>query len=314
MRVAVVGDVMVDAYYHGLVNRISPEAPVPVVNVTRCDNRPGGAANVALNLQGLGATPVLCSVVGNDEKGALLLRLMSETNMPTLGIVQTNRRPTTVKTRIMSGGQHLLRVDEEVTHPLHDDDKLKLMEVFTSVLDSGIDVVIFEDYNKGVLDPWSIEQMIQVCQKRNIPTAVDPKKDNFFAYQGVSLFKPNLKELKEGVKADFDKSDTSALLTAVETMEKKLGNRISLVTLSELGVLVKNGRTHLVIPAHKREILDVSGAGDTVISVAALCLAAQTDEKTMAALANLAGGMVCEKSGVVPIDAHQLLTEAQNRL
>lgn len=313
MRILVVGDVMIDAYYRGNVNRISPEAPVPIVSVTSSENRPGGAANVALNLLAMGATPVLCSVVGDDLKGDLFLDLLRKSGMGTKGIIKSKERPTTVKTRIMSAGQHLLRVDEEVTTPLSATETDHLMQSVRSLMEEGIDAVVLEDYNKGVLTSRTIEGVIELAHIHKVPTAVDPKKDNFFNYRGVTLFKPNLKELKEGLKVDFDKSDVSALLDAVSRMEVSLQNEISLVTLSEMGVLVKKGNTHSLLPAFQREIVDVSGAGDTVISVAVLCLAAGADHEQMAAMANLAGGLVCEKSGVVPIDAELLRMEAQKR-
>lgn len=307
----VVGDVMIDAYYWGKVDRISPEAPVPVVQITNRENRLGGAANVALNLWSLGAKPIICSVIGDDEKGQLFQDLMDSRLFTTSGLISSSTRLTTVKTRIISGAHHLLRVDEETTSPLTTIEEENLIANCVRLMDDEkVDVVIFEDYNKGVVTNRVITAVIAEAKKRNIPTSVDPKKDNFLNYKGVDLFKPNLKELQEGVKLEIDKKDFTSIIRAVSAMEKELGNRISLVTLSEMGVYVKEGGNDRHILAHPREILDVSGAGDTVISVAALLLAQQAAPHIIALISNLAGGLVCEKVGVVPVDKQQLLAEA----
>jgi len=311
MKVLVIGDVMIDAYLWGKVDRISPEAPVPVVSMTKRESRLGGAANVALNIMAMGATPIICSVVGDDEKRAEFDALLEKRGFSTSGIVYAPERVTTVKTRIISQGHHLLRVDEEITTELKSDTANLLIGKIKKHIDSKtIDVIIFEDYNKGVLTAQVISEVIALATKAGIPTTVDPKKDNFFEYQGVTLFKPNLKELKEGLKVEFNKSDLGALESSISKLEGKLKNKYSLVTLSELGVVVKDGAEFTHIPAHSREILDVSGAGDTVISIASLCLAQGWNAKEIAAISNLAGGQVCEKVGVVPIDKEQLKTEA----
>ncbi|MFM1931359.1 MAG: hypothetical protein RL226_662 [Bacteroidota bacterium] len=311
MSALVVGDVMIDAYYWGKVERISPEAPVPVVQISNRENRLGGAANVALNIWALGATPVICSVIGADEKARLMRELMAEKQFTAEGLIESNERVTTVKTRVISGAHHLLRVDEETTTPLTSAEENALIERCQTFIASGnIQVVIFEDYNKGVLTERVIRSVIEIARQHGIPTTVDPKKDNFFAYQQVDLFKPNLKELKEGINMPVDRKDLTTIHAAIDAMEKRLNNVISLVTLSEQGVLIQAGEQRIHIPAHPREILDVSGAGDTVISVASLLLAAQADIRTIATVANLSGGLVCEKVGVVPVDKMRLLEEA----
>lgn len=311
LKVMVVGDVMIDAYYWGKVDRISPEAPVPVVQITNRENRLGGAANVALNLHALGAKPFICSVIGDDEKGQLFQDLMDEHLFPNSGLISSTTRLTTVKTRIISGAHHLLRVDEETTSPLTKDEENRIVDNCVRLMDNEkIDVVIFEDYNKGVVTEGVIASVIAEAKKRSIPTSVDPKKDNFLAFKGVDLFKPNLKELQEGVKQEINKKDFATIIHAVGVMEEALNNRISLVTMSEMGVYVKEGANDKHILAHPREILDVSGAGDTVISVAALLLAQKASPELIALVSNLAGGLVCEKVGVVPIDKNQLLAEA----
>ncbi len=315
LRALVIGDVMVDSYVWGKVDRISPEAPVPVVRVTAKEDRLGGAANVALNLAALGAIPMVCAMAGSDLKGQVMAQLLAEKGMSTEGLVHSDERPTTVKTRVISSHQHIVRVDEESQAPLSENEEAAILQRIGSLMDTWQpDVVIFEDYNKGLLTEQVIQKSIAGARSRDIPTAVDPKKEQFFSYKGVSLFKPNLKELAEGLKRDIPKGDVEALAAAVGALEERLHNRISLITLSEHGVYVKANGSHHHLPAHVRNIADVSGAGDTVISVASLCLALHCAPTFMAALSNLAGGLVCEKVGVVPIDKQLLLAEALKHL
>lgn len=311
LNVLVLGDVMIDSYLWGNVARISPEAPVPIVSVTNIENRLGGAANVALNVAALGANPLICSVIGNDEKADLFLKLMDERGMVAEGIALSEHRPTTVKTRVISSGQHLLRVDEEKTDLLNESESAALLDRFMELLNNHrVDVVIMQDYNKGVLTEGVIEKVIETCREKGIPTAVDPKKEQFHSYRGVDLFKPNLKELREGLKFDFTDDFDASLKSAIGELESQLKNRISLVTLSERGIVCSTDNKWIRLPAHDRKIIDVSGAGDTVISVAGLCLALDLEPEIMANLSNLAGGMVCESVGVVPIDKDQFMSEA----
>ncbi|MDR0803018.1 bifunctional ADP-heptose synthase [Fluviicola sp.] len=313
-RVLVVGDVMIDAYMLGKVHRVSPEAPVPIVSLENQEQRLGGAANVALNLQSLGATPVLCAVVGADKQGKVLKELLREQNMSCEGIVESNNRGTTVKTRVIGNNQQLLRIDAEDTHSLNsEEEQLFLISVKKVLETEKIDAIIFEDYNKGLLTPNVIEGIIALSKEYGIPTAVDPKKDNFMAYKGVTLFKPNLKELREGVgiPCTFQKRDLFD--RAVSLLEEKLGNDMTFVTLSEHGVYIQDRTTKYHTPAHIRTIADVSGAGDTVISMATLCLTADLSLESIAELSNLAGGLVCEKSGVVSIEPDQLIQECEGR-
>ena len=311
----IIGDVMIDAYYWGKVDRISPEAPVPIVQVKSRENRLGGAANVALNVKHLGAKAIIASVVGDGSKGDVFRSTLKESGFTTEGIIDSPERMTTVKTRVISQGHHLLRIDEEITTPLSSTDERHLLDCVKAILErQKVDVIIFEDYNKGVLTERVITTVLGWANERGIPTAVDPKKDNFFAYQGATLFKPNLKELREGLKLDFDKNDFKALKSAIDTLEEQLANKVTMVTLSELGVVANHANEFMHEKAHQREILDVSGAGDTVISVASLALAAGATPAVYAALANIAGGLVCEKVGVVPIDKENLMQEAITKL
>ncbi|TGE16856.1 bifunctional heptose 7-phosphate kinase/heptose 1-phosphate adenyltransferase [Hymenobacter elongatus] len=314
LTVLIVGDVMMDAYVWGKVGRISPEAPVPVVNVSRTEQRLGGAANVALNVQALGATPLLCAVIGEDAGGDQLLELLRDKVLSAEGIVRSSHRPTTVKQRILAAGQHLLRIDSEVETDLNTHEAALLRARYEALIGRA-DVVIFEDYDKGVLNADSIAHFIALARQRGIPTVVDPKKKNFLAYQHCTLFKPNLKELREGLKLEFGDTDADRphFEAAVERLRELLMPEIVLVTLSERGVFTESaasGRSY--IPAHLRMISDVSGAGDTVISIAALCVALGLAPPVLAALANLGGGLVCEQVGVVPIEKQLLLAEAQD--
>ncbi len=309
-KVLIVGDVMVDAYIIGKVDRVSPEAPVPVVNIEQKDMRLGGAANVAVNIQALNATPVLCSVIGHDQEGEELMALLAQQGMTTSAIVRSNTRKTTTKTRVISNKHQLLRLDHEQTHDVLEHENLALIEAFSHHIDD-CDVVILEDYNKGVLTQNNIPILIDIALKANKPIAVDPKKNNFLLYKNVTLFKPNLKELKEGLNSDLNLKEKANLQTLVQALHHSLENKMTMVTLSEDGVMVTDHTHFEFIPAHIRNIADVSGAGDTVISVAALCLASRIDMKTMAELSNLAGGLVCEESGVVPVNLTKLANESQ---
>jgi rfaE bifunctional protein kinase chain/domain len=315
LKVLIIGDVMVDAYLWGSVDRISPEAPVPIVAVKKRESRLGGAANVAINIQSMGAIPVLCSVIGNDRNGEELIALMKELNMSTDGMIQSSERVTTVKTRVIGNNHQLLRVDDEVMHDLSSKEQAAILHVIQQLIEKEKpSVVIFEDYDKGVLNANLIKEVVSLCQKSNIPTAVDPKKKNFNAYIGVDLFKPNLIELKQGVKVDFKIPDLETLSTICEPFRNEQQIKTMMVTLSEHGVYIGNEKSKTIIPAHVRNISDVSGAGDTVISVAALCLGLGLSETMIASLANLAGGLVCEQVGVVPINKDLLKKEAEQLL
>jgi rfaE bifunctional protein kinase chain/domain len=313
LKVLVVGDVMVDSYLWGKVDRISPEAPVPVVHVTSRSARLGGAANVALNLKALGAVPYVVSVIGDDDNAARLHKLFQDQELSTEGLVRSAERTTTVKTRVISGHQHVVRVDEEQEDDLHQQDQDRLIQLFSRMVkEQKPAVIVLEDYNKGVLTAEVIAAITSIAKDHKVPVAVDPKKKNFFAYKGVDLFKPNLKELREGLKLEVEAGDLSSIREAVELLQQKLGNTISLITLSEHGAYIRHGGSEHVVKAHVRKIADVSGAGDTVIAVAALALALGKNAADIAELSNLAGGLVCEEVGVVPIDRERFKTEVES--
>jgi rfaE bifunctional protein kinase chain/domain len=312
MRVLVIGDVMIDAYLMGQVDRISPEAPVPVVAVKNKESRLGGAANVAMNLVALGAKPILCSVIGEDQEGKELLGLLEKEKIGIEGIICSKERITTVKTRVIAQQHQMLRIDQEISDPISEYDSFLLSKRIINDLLPACDVIIFEDYDKGVITPSLIKQIVAEAHKRSIKIAVDPKKRNFNAYMGVDLFKPNLKELREGLSLGIDKDHPEVLPEVVRLLKTKMPHDNTLITLSEKGVWFQdvNGEiTHW--PAHERKITDVSGAGDTVISVFALAWILGMKGKNAAALANLAGGLVCEEVGVIPVDTEKLIQEAR---
>lgn len=315
-RVLIIGDVMIDAYLWGKVDRISPEAPVPVVSVHQRENRLGGAANVALNIRNMGAVPLLCSVTGNDEKGKQFLQLLEEHGLPAHGIVQCASRTTTVKFRIIGNKAQMLRVDEETQEPIDPLSLKKLLEVIQQTIENKqADAIIFEDYDKGVISPVLIAKVVEMAGKQEIPVAVDPKKKHFKEYRHVTLFKPNLKELREGLKLDSSLSHLREIEQAVHLIQDQLGAEIVLTTLSDKGIFFsrkKQGGAYDsgLIPAHMRNIADVSGAGDTVISLATLCLIAGAPVRLLAEICNLAGGLVCEHVGVIPVERDKLYNEA----
>lgn len=312
-KVLIIGDVMIDSYLWGKVDRISPEAPVPIIAYTDQEHRLGGAANVALNVQSLGAEPVLCAVIGNDNKAQTFYDLLAKQGMTSKGIMEDGGRITTEKTRIISNHQHLLRVDREIDKPLTAEIEQKFIKHIQKVLtENNIAAIIFEDYDKGSITPAVIKAVVADAKKKGIPTLVDPKKRNFLYYSDTTLFKPNFKELIEGLKTEASKTDVLSLEKAAQILHKEKEIEMVMITLSEAGVFMSTGKEHKLIPAHIRSIADVSGAGDTVISVASLCLASGLDPFTTAALSNMAGGLVCEKVGVVPIDKEQLKAEAEN--
>ena len=312
LNILIIGDVMMDSYLWGSVERISPEAPVPIISVKKKENRLGGASNVALNIQALGANPIICATIGNDIEGDEFIKLMENQQLSTDGLIRLNNRPTTVKTRVIGHHQQMLRIDAEVDEQINVEETNLLLSKIKNILDNtSINAIIFEDYDKGVISEKLISDVVALAKQREIITVVDPKKRNFLSYKDVTLFKPNLKELKEGLKVDINIRITEQLDKAVDQLQNTLNAQKVMVTLSEYGVYMKSENERKIIPAHIRDIADVSGAGDTVISTAAVCMAAGFDDFTTAAIANLAGGLVCEHVGVVPIVKEQLLKEAE---
>jgi rfaE bifunctional protein kinase chain/domain len=311
LNVLIIGDVMIDSYMWGKVNRISPEAPVPIVTVHKKEKRLGGAANVALNIQAMGANPILCSVIGIDVEGQTFLDLLKKQKLSQKGILKSRDRITTEKTRIIGNNAQLLRVDEEIEEDITVAETQQLITLISYIIQHDkIDVILFEDYNKGLITPKLITKVVELAKSKGIPTCVDPKHKNFNSYKGVTLFKPNLKELREGLKIDISSDNINEIQRAISSFRVKQKFDTALVTLAEKGVVINSRSIKEHVPAHVRSIADVSGAGDTVISVASLLMALHVNPIVLAAISNLAGGLVCEKIGVVPVNKEQLLEEA----
>jgi len=311
-KVGVIGDVMLDTYWWGHVERISPEAPVPVVLLDKRELRIGGAGNVALNLVSLGAVTSIFSVIGEDDAGKALDNLMTEQGIDTSYIICSKTRRTTDKTRIISRNQQMMRLDAETTADLITTAEDALIDrIREYIISEKPAVIIFEDYNKGVLTGRVITEVISICQQHNVITAVDPKRKNFFSFKGVTIFKPNLKEVKDGLNLLVDDPDKDSLKQIHQLLKEQLNHDISFITLSEKGVYFQNGKAAAIIPSHLRNIADVSGAGDTVIAVAALLYATTGDVQLMAEVANIAGGLVCEEVGTAAISKEKLLHECK---
>ncbi len=306
-KVLIIGDIMIDSYMWGISNRMSPEAPVPIVEIEKYEKKLGGAGNVALNIKSLGGEPILCSVIGKDYDGKLIKEFLEEKNISSKGILIEKERKTTVKTRIIANNKHQIRIDEEETSSIKiEEDLIKLIKNIIQ----GVDVVILEDYNKGVLTENVIKKAIEYANKNNIPTIVDPKINNFKHYKDCTIFKPNLKEIINGMNIDVDENSEENLKKVTEITRKELNAKGLLLTLSSKGICINTEKYFQHTPAFKRDIIDVSGAGDTVVSVAAMCLTSNIEYSILAKLANLAGGIVCEDVGVVPINKRKLLSEA----
>lgn len=315
MKIAVLGDVMLDTYWWGHVDRISPEAPVPVVAFDKREVRIGGAGNVALNTVSLGASTTILTVIGNDNDGKQLVDLLEQNNIHTKYIVTTSNRVTTNKTRIMSRNQQMLRLDCEVTTDINKDTEKQLLQKIEEYFKiEQPHVLIFEDYNKGVLTATVINEVITLCKKYGVLTAVDPKRKNFLSFKSVDIFKPNLKEVKDGLNLLIDEVSLPVLQKIHIQLQQILGHSISLITLSEKGVFYQNGNESKIIPTHVRNIADVSGAGDTVIAVASLVYATTGQIGLAAEMANIAGGLVCEEVGTAAIQKQKFLNECKKLL
>lgn len=309
-KIGVIGDIMLDTYWWGSVDRISPEAPVPVVSLKTKEIRVGGAANVALNLRSLGAVTTLFAVIGNDAEGSDLKKLLDQQGINTDYLYSSADRITTNKVRIMGRNQQMMRLDSEHTHDINTQEEDQLLANFKIYIEQEKpSLIILEDYNKGVLSERIITSVIAYCNDKNIPTSVDPKNKNFLAYKNCTLFKPNLKEVKEGLKITIPVIDQAQLQIVHQSLVAALNNKISFITLSEHGVYFADGNNDHIIPTHIRKIADVSGAGDTVIAVASLVYAATQNMLLAAEMANIAGGLVCEMVGTAPIHKGELEME-----
>ncbi len=312
LNVVVIGDVMIDHYVRGEMNRISPEAPIPIVDFLSEESRLGGAANVAMNLKEMGATPHLFSVIGSGDNAAKMRSLLHQNEISSQYVQADADRTTTVKERIFVQNQQVLRLDKEVKHALSEETETSFVSMLTDALyDLDPDVVIFQDYNKGVLSPAVIEKALFTCKQLSIPSIVDPKFENFWAYEGCTVFKPNLKEASKALSMKIDPESEKLLLQCDKRLRDKLKHHSTFLTLSDKGIFVGSQQQHELIPAFQRNVVDVCGAGDTVVSIVALCLGLELDLIAAAELANIAASQVCEQVGVVPVNRERLLAEAR---
>lgn len=306
---------MLDTYIFGRVSRTSPEAPVPIINVEKTESRLGGAGNVAMNIIALGGKVAICTVLGKDEAGRKITGLLKKNGIHSRQLLAGTSRITTEKTRIFSRNQQMLRYDNETESDLSSaDENALLKKIFQSVNSGKFSVVVLQDYNKGVLTSNVIRSTIDLCSKKKTPVVVDPKKRNFFEYKNVTLFKPNLREVNDALGVEVDKNCGESLVRAAKTLHSKLSNKITLITLSEGGAFITDHQTSRLIPASIRQVADVSGAGDTVLSAVSLCVASGIDLDTTGRLVNIAGGLACEQVGVAPISKKQFFSEAEKVL
>jgi rfaE bifunctional protein kinase chain/domain len=314
-KVAVIGDVMLDTYWWGSVDRISPEGPVPVVALTKKELRIGGAGNVALNLRALATDVAILSVIGTDEDGDQLKSLLQNNKIDTRYILHSGKRMTTNKIRIIGRNQQMMRIDAERSNDLEDAEEEQLINHIEQYIQSEKpQVIILQDYNKGVLTEQVITKVIELCNKHGIISTADPKRKNFFAFKKITLFKPNLKEVKESLHVLTDEVNEDLLTKIHLQLTEKLQHAISLITLSEKGIFYQNNTEGNVIRAHLRNIADVSGAGDTVIAVASLLYAVTKNIHLTAEIANIAGGLVCEEVGTAAINKEKLIEECNQLL
>ena len=309
-RIAVIGDLMLDRYLWGSVTRISPEAPVPIVEVDYESSRLGGAANVANNIKSLGGIPVLIGVAGKDPAAGILRSIMEENGFPTEGVITDERRPTTMKTRVIAHNQHVVRIDQEVKHNISSLLQQQMLEYLRSQIYS-IDALIIEDYNKGVIAKDLIAPLIQLATDYRKTITVDPKFNNFFEYKNVTVFKPNRTEVEEALGIKF--TSDAKVEEAGRSLLEKLNTRYVLLTRGEKGMSLFDREGNIQhVPTKALEVADVSGAGDTVISTLTMILAGGGTIQEAAALANYAGGVVCGEIGIVPITLDALSHAALN--
>ena len=315
LKVGIIGDVMLDTYMWGSVERISPEAPVPIVSLQKKEQRIGGAGNVALNIQSLNAQAFILTVTGDDDEAKQLNTLFNSKKINTHYSFTSKERITTNKIRVISRNQQMMRLDAELIHDLSSAGEEKILQQFEIFIEKEKpDVVILQDYNKGVLTEAVIRSVISTCRKMKILTAVDPKRKNFFAYKHADLFKPNLKEAKEALNIITTAVDSALLQNIHAQLFNLLQHEVSFITLSEKGIFYQKKNVSDIIPSHLRNIADVSGAGDTVIATAALVYAATKDIRLTAEISNIAGGLVCEEVGTVAIDKGKLVNECASLL
>lgn len=309
--VVVLGDIMIDEYLWGKVNRLSPEAPVPIVEIEDESLRFGGGANVAINLKTLGCKPIIIGIVGKDRMGDQFFELLEKFDLSSEGVMRIDDRPTTVKTRIIGDNQHIARVDREKVDYVDDSFLQNIMDEVGHIL-QNVDAVILQDYNKGILHKDLIKYTIDLANKVDIVSTVDPKFVNFMEYKKATVFKPNVREASQALARVIETEDDvkAAGKTLLETLEVKN----VLLTLGSKGMaLFEDNGDYSHVHTKTRDVADVSGAGDTVISTMTATMVGGASVKEAASLANYAAGIVCQEVGIFPIEAEQLAREIKNR-
>lgn len=311
LSIGVIGDVMLDRYIRGSAGRLSPEAPVPVVDIREESEHPGGAANVATNLAALGIDVHLFGVTGQDPAGRRLVELLVDEGIDAAGVVAEAGYGSTVKTRVIADGQHVVRADREPTGPPDPSTVDRLLERLASRIDR-LDGLILQDYNKGTLQAATIERVVRLAEEHRVPTFVDPKRANFFAYRGVTLFKPNRREVEDALGCRL--GTTEEALGAIDMLRDRLGASVVVITLGDRGMVVEAEATRPVhVPTRAIQVADVSGAGDTVIALLAAATAAGATPVEGVLLANAGAGIVCERVGTVAVTVDELRTVVDSR-
>ena len=298
-NILVVGDIMLDRYYFGNSDRMSPEAPVPIVDIDKVVDRLGGSSNVALNLFTLGANPTVCGSIGDDLDGKILKEKLIESKISTSFVITASDRPTTVKSRIISKDHQVVRMDREATHDFSKDFNNQIINSLSDAI-SGFDAIILQDYNKGLLNKETIPSFIEMGKNNNIPIYVDPKHKNFDLYTGVRLFKPNISEFNNFIEGRNNFEDDAF------SFSQQIKSEILLITKGADGSSMFHENEHYSIPTKAQNVHDVSGAGDTVISVFCLSDICGGTPQESAYLSNFAAGRVCDEVGVVPITLEML--------
>jgi len=305
LHIVVIGDVMIDRYIYGMVKRISPEAPVPILDMHNNVNKLGGAANVAANIKALGAKVTLISIIGDDDEGKMLLSILQREGLDNRSITEVANRKTTLKTRVMAGNQQLLRIDQEDAFDIEQNVESIILNTYIQILENTkVDGIILQDYNKGLLTENLITKLMNIAQKHKIDTFVDPKEKNFFAYKDCTVFKPNKKEVRHATNIHTEDYESISAY-----IKQKLQNTLTVITLGSQGIYMHNGQNGTKYDTSPRVIADVCGAGDSVISIICLCYLKNIPLSDMALMANLAGGQVCEYPGVVVVNRDKLLKE-----
>jgi len=305
-NILIIGDIMLDKYIYGNIEKISPEAPVPIFQMMHNEEKPGGAANVALNIKSLGSNPVLLSIVGDDRGGNKLLMLLEESGVETFNILRDIKKMTTVKTRLMANGQHVLRIDEENPISVDKEAERIISEQFLKIVEErDINAIILQDYDKGLLGKEMIEFFINKARENNIFIAVDPKFNNFYDFKNVDLFKPNLKEIETALNQRI-KTGKDELVRAAVELHNILKFKNLFITLGDKGIFYSDGENHDIFPTEHIDVVDVSGAGDVVLSVATIAYLENMDIEDIAVVSNKAGGLACEIMGVATISMAQL--------